>query len=451
MGSKDLGGDRERLVAFIKDVTALLEDLEDAGDERAAEILSQIRSAAKDVGFYELLRAAETVKNALKTPQKERQLQGFINEARSLIASLAKLLGYSRKSTSHVDLSVSEEATEVNEERRKLLTILQGAPSVNADVDGLINAAFGKAPPSFAKAPSSKEKSKTEIMFESEPAQTDNAGATYLLAFMGLATLDHAFRSLPDDLREKTTLATSLIRGFIRNSVPSDTASLASQAESLAGWVRKLAENMGCRIKSVTQSEGVFSEKVCRFMIGCAKNILLAGLPLRGRPAPEDATLTITMRREKDSVVLKLAGLVSIRRASVGLFITELRHLLKALCGDVERRQDEVEIRLPLDVVSFEAALMRCGEVVCALPLPAQAEVASPDTKEAALVLASNPNEARLLSVTIDDHIFRVVVDDYIGERTLLARLGERLCVDPAERKVLPLVNPFAVEEDDWL
>jgi len=186
-------------------------------------------------------------------------------------------------------------------------------------------------------------------------------------------------------------------------------------------------------------------------MVECAKNILLAGLPLRGRPTPEDATLTITLKKEKDSVVLKLAGLASVRRASVGLFVTELRHLLKALSGSIERKGDEVEIRLPEDVVAFEAALMRCGGVVCALPLPAPPEIAPPTNTEAALVLASNPDEARLLSVAVNDHTFRVVVDDYIGERTLIARLGERLCVDISERKVLPLVNPFALEEDDWL
>jgi len=440
-----LGGDRERLVTFIKDVTALLEDLEGAGDDRAAEILLRIRSAAKDVGFYELLRATETVRNALTTPQKERQLQGFINEARSLIASLAKLLGYSRKSTSfHIDLSVSEEATETDNERRKLITILQSAPSVGADVDGLVNAAFGKTHPA-------KGKTRSEILFETEPTQANNTGAICLLAFMGLGALDRWFQLLPDALREKAALATTLVRAFIRNSTPSDATPVASQAESLAGWVERLAERMGCRIKSATRSAGVFSEGVCGFMIECAKNILLAGLPLRGRPTPEHATLTITMRTQEDSVVLKLAGLVSIRRASVGLLITELRHLLKALSGTVERRGEEVEIRLPRDVVSFEAALMRCGEVVCALPLPAPVQIASPTNTETALVLASNPNEARLLSVAIDDRIFRVVVDDYIGERTLLARLGERLCVDITERRVLPLVNPFATEEDDWL
>jgi len=446
--SKDLGTDRESLVTFIKDVTALLEDLEGAGDERAAEILAQIRSAAKDVGFYELLCATETVRNALKTPQKERQLQGFINEARSLIASLAKLLGYSRKSSSlHIDLSVREDAAGTNEtdnERRKLITILESAPRVSADVDGLVNAALGSAHPSKGKA-------LTEIPFEPEPSQTDNTGAKYLLTSMGLATLDHALRLLPDTLREKATLAATIIHAFIRNSAPPDARPLASQAEKLAMWLQGLAERMGCRIKSVTQSEGVFSEKVCGFMVECAKNILLAGLPLRGRPTPENATLTITLKREKDGVVLKLAGLISVRRASVGLFITELRHLLKALSGGVERKGDEVEIRLPLDVVAFEAALMRCGGVVCAIPLPALPEIASPTDIEAAIVLASNPNEARLLSVTINDHILRVVVDDYIGERTLLARLGERLCVDISERKVLPLVNPFALEEDDWL
>jgi len=448
-----LGTDRERLVTFIKDVTALLEDLEGAGDDRAAEILSQIRSAAKDVGFYELLCATETVRNALKTPQKERQLQGFVNEARSLIASLAKLLGYSKKSSSlHIDLSVSEGAAgtdEADNERRKLLTILQSAPPVSADVDGLVNAAFG------SKHPSKEEEAKTEIIFEgappSQPPQTNNTGAKHLLASMGLATLDHALRLLPDTLREKTTLAATIIHTLIKNSAPSDAAPLASQAEKLALWLQRLTGGMGCRIKSVTQGEGIFSEKVCGFMIECAKNILLAGLPLRGRPTPEDATLTITLKKEKGSVVLKLAGLASVRRASVGLFVTELRHLLKALSGSIERKGDEVEIRLPEDVVAFEAALMRCGGVVCALPLPAPPEIAPPTNTEAALVLASNPDEARLLSVAVNDHTFRVVVDDYIGERTLIARLGERLCVDISERKVLPLVNPFALEEDDWL
>ena len=449
MESKGLATDRERLVAFIKDVTTLLEDLEGADDERAAEILVRMRTAAKDVGFYELLRATETVRSALKTPQKERQLQGFINEARSLIASLAKLLGYSKKSSSlHIDLSVGEGAAgtdEADSERRKLITILQSAPRVDADVDGLVNAAFG------SERPSRDGEAKTEIILEPQPLQTSSTGAKHLLASMGLAALDHAKRLLPDSLREKAALAATIIHAFIKDSAPSDTISLASQVEKLALWLRGLAERMGCRIKSVTQSEGVFSEKVCGFMVECAKNILLAGLPLRGRPTPEDATLTITMSREEDSVVLKLAGLAGVRRASVGLFVTELRHLLKALSGSIERRGDEVEIRLPQDVVAFEAALMRCGGLVCALPLPASPEIAPPTDTESAIVLASNPNEARLLSVAINDHIFRVVVDDYIGERTLIARLGERLCVDITERKVIPLVNPFALEEGDWL
>jgi len=444
-----LENERERLAAFLKEVRVLLERLEKAEENSAGEILARIRAGAREMGLAELSRAAEAAQNALKTPDSRNQLRGFINEARSFTASLTKLLGYSKQSTRPLsDLIVSEKTPEVDqlaETERKVALILREAPAVDPDINGLVEAALKPK----KSMPATKESGTPEAPpFPS--SQGDFLGAKQILASMALAALSHATRLLPDQAQNRAEQSLSLIRSLLSEWPRAETTPLATEADGLKVWVERLSEGLGCRINVETETEGACGEPVCRFLVGCAKNLLLAGLPLRGRPKPEDATLRVVLK-QGEKILLQLEGLASMRRAMVALIAAELRHLLTALSGDVERTGESVRLWLPEDVTPIRGGLIRCGGVVCVVPLPAPPNVKPAESGEEALMLASTPETAKLLTLQLGERSFRMVVDEYLGERTLLARPIGRLCLDPLDRRVLPLVNPFALEEDDWL